>query len=89
MLVLESTVEGFSGLFSLEERKVYENFRDKLSLQAQTLFARMITRKRIWYSVRDHLSNYGEFEELQPALQELLDHGFILCPESIHQNLIE
>lgn len=64
MLVLENIVEGFSGLFSLEEKKVYGKFKDELSLQAQTLFARILTRKRVWYSVKDHLSNYGEFAEL-------------------------
>lgn len=49
----------------------------------------MITRKRVWYSVRDHLQNYGEFTQLQPAIRELHEHGFILCPESVHSNLIE
>ena len=34
LLVLENIVEGFSGLFSLEEKQVYAKFKDELSLQA-------------------------------------------------------
>ena len=49
----------------------------------------MLTRKRTWYSVKDHLSNYGDFAQLQPALQELQAHGFILGPDTIHSNLID
>ena len=48
----------------------------------------MLTRKRTWYSVKDHLTNYGDFDALQPALKELADAGFLLTPASLHVDLI-
>ena len=88
-LVLENVVNGFSGLFSHEEKLMSEHFKDKLSVEAQTLFARMLTRKRTWYSVKDHLANYGEFGELQPALKELIDSGFIFDEKYLHIDLLK
>ena len=63
LLVLDSIIYGWSGLFSPHEKQLHHKFKTELSLTAQTLFARLLTRKRAWYSVRDHLSNYGEFEQ--------------------------
>ena len=63
-------------------------YKERLSVQAQTLFARMLTRKRTWYSVKDHLTNYGDFDALQPALKELAEAGFLLTPASLHVDLI-
>lgn len=34
MLVLENIIEGFNGLFSLEEKEIYQKFKNELSMQA-------------------------------------------------------
>ena len=54
---------------------MYKDFKE-LSNLSQTIFARLLTRKRLWYSVRDHLSNYANFQQLQEPLKELIDAGF-------------
>jgi hypothetical protein len=45
LLVLDCVIAGFKGLFSEEEIRIYEAYKGCDPL-AQTVFARMITRKR-------------------------------------------
>ena len=58
LLVLDCVINGLSVLFSAEEVEIYTKYKAMDTL-AQTLFARMITRKRVWYVVDDHLSAYA------------------------------
>ena len=87
LLVLENVTEGFGGLFSPAEKKVYTDYK-ALSNESQTLFARLLTRKRVWYSVNDHLSKYGDFESLQESLSELIDSGFLSTHTTIQEELL-
>ena len=85
--MLENVTEGFGGLFSPEEKKVYTDYK-ALSNQSQTVFARLLTRKRVWYSVNDHLSKYGDLESLSKPLQELIDSKFLLSHGTIQEELL-
>ena len=58
LLVLDCVIKGLAELFSVEEVEIYNKYKACDTL-AQTLFARMISRKRVWYVVDDHLSNYA------------------------------
>jgi len=58
LLVLDCVINGMRNLFSDQEFKFYESYKS-MSPLAQTIFARTITRKRIWYVVDDHLSSYA------------------------------
>lgn len=58
LLVLQSALTGaYSNLFTQKEQEICEKFAS-LSFLAQTLFARMLTRKRLWFNVREHLHQY-------------------------------
>ena len=63
-MVLENVTQGFGGLFSTKEKQIYDNYQ-KLSNLSQTVFARLLTRKRVWYHVNDHLTSYADFKSLQ------------------------
>jgi len=51
-------MNGMPNLFTEDEIKIHEKYKSVDTL-AQTVFARMITRKRNWYIVDDHLSTYA------------------------------
>jgi hypothetical protein len=57
-LVMKSVLSGaYRNLFTAEELLIYKKYTE-LSHLAQTLFARLLTRKRLWYNVREHLQQY-------------------------------
>ena len=48
----------------------------------------MLIRKRTWYSVKDHLSNYGDVEANHSAISELVENGFLMTVDDLHTNLV-
>ena len=48
----------------------------------------MLIRKRTWYSVKDHLTNYGDVEENHSAVSELVENGFLMTVDDLHTNLV-
>lgn len=69
LLVLDCVINGFKGLFSEEEIRIYEAYKGCNSL-AQTVFARMITRKRQWYVVQNHLIAYAPDKAVKDGVKE-------------------
>jgi hypothetical protein len=90
-------MNGMRNLFSDQEFKFYESYKS-MSTLAQTIFARTITRKRIWYVVDDHLSSYApdkakeeikekDLDQLQEAMVQLIECSLFETEESIFMEL--
>jgi fructosamine-3-kinase len=73
-MVLRSVLHsGFSSLFTDSEIQICETY-EALSPQAQTIFARLLPRKRVWYAAH-HIKQYtADYEQ---AVKELVDKGLL------------
>jgi hypothetical protein len=77
--LVEHATHQYADLLSAEETHWLSQF-DRLSVQAQRLIVRLLTRKGVWF--RSDKLQYGEIPDLDPTLAELEAIAFIeLNPE--------
>ena len=80
-----------------------ETYINKLSNNAQIIFARILQRKRKWYTVSDHLQKYAgqstksrklttdkdDLGNIGKAIDELLEHGFLVEDLSLVDDIVK
>lgn len=58
MILVLKTVKAYGHLFSEKEKELIDTYLNKISGHAQTIIARLLQRKRKWYTVSEHLQKY-------------------------------
>ena len=93
MLVLR-TAKAYKNLFTKEEISMVDSYLNNLSPLAQTIFARLFLRKRVWFNQVIHLGAYrGQAngpdttkdldEQMSDAIRELYNTNFINLDEQL------
>lgn len=77
---------GFSNLFTDKEKMFLDQYH-ACSPTAQLIFARLLTRKRVWYTVQ-HLKQYADDAQVQQAVAELIDNKLLMCESTVLERLM-
>lgn len=82
------TVLGYSHLFTDEEKEILQNFSE-LDYLAQTLFTKMLFRKRVWfssYNLKDYCKNPAQ---IRSSLKQLIKLRFVEKPKGLMEDLYQ
>ncbi|CAI2371364.1 unnamed protein product [Moneuplotes crassus] len=80
------TVLGYSHLFTDEEKEILQNFSE-LDYLAQTLFTKMLFRKRVWFSSHNLKDYCKSPAQIRGSLKLLIKLGFVEKPKGLMKDL--
>eukprot|EP00347_Sterkiella_histriomuscorum_P004973 403358381 len=88
ILVIE-TVQNYGNLFSEKEKEMLDTYVNKLSPEAQTILARLMLRKRVWFNQAEHLAKYiNDDIIIQQSLDELIQKDFIIPDTHLGDDIV-